>query len=151
MGKLPLVFSFLMRLVESDLCKLVQKVNALAFKRIVSEQYNVKKVIRVTTIYMLHWYNVIHLALIFTIDLKIINLFSRWIFRIKEEYTARPKKLHTRLLQKTAFALITDRIFCGIVSTTLCNVTTFPSRELIFGRDFVLMTRESNHSFSLFL
>ena len=35
------------------------------------------------------------------------------------------KKLHTRLLPKTAFCF--DYICCGIVSTTLCNVTTFIS------------------------
>ena len=31
------------------------------------------------------------------------------------------KKSHTNI----PFALITERIYCGIVSTTLCNVTTF--------------------------
>ena len=46
-----------------------------------------------------------------------------------------------------------ESICCGIVLTALWNVTTFISIQrvaYIFGRDFVLLAGESNHSFSLF-
>ena len=58
----------------------------------------------------------------------------------------------SRKKSHSLFALITERICCGIVSTTLCNVTTYISTHscIHFGRDFELMTGESNHSFSLF-
>ena len=61
-------------------------------------------------------------------------------------------KRKSRTFGGPLFVLITERICCGIVSTTLCNITTlFPSRvALIFGQDFVLMTGELNHFLSLF-
>ena len=70
--------------------------------------------------------------------------------------TARPQKRLNTLIFCWTFALIMERICYDIVSITLCNVTLckhlFPSRvAFIFGRDFVLMTGELNHSFSLFL
>ena len=68
-------------------------------------------------------------------------------------YTARPKKKCHSNVVGPPFALIMERICCGVVSTTLCNVTTLIYTSgvvFIFGRDFVLMTGESNDSFSLF-
>ena len=44
--------------------------------------------------------------------------------------THRPSKKPNRTLafyKRSHFALITERICCGVVSTTLCNVTTFIS------------------------
>ena len=60
----------------------------------------------------------------------------------------RKKKLHNN----TSLAPFTERVCCGNVSATLCNVTTFISIQsfIHFGWDFVLMTGESNQSFSLF-
>ena len=51
--------------------------------------------------------------------------------------------------KRPPFAFMTEHICCGIVFTTLHNVTFISIVAYIFGRDVVLMTGESNHSFSL--
>ena len=50
------------------------------------------------------------------------------------------------------FALIMERLCCGIIPVYAMSQHLFPSRvAYIFGQDFILVTGESNPSFSLFL
>ena len=72
------------------------------------------------------------------------------IFDHLNTYAACPKKnFHTNILFDRLLLWLQSAF--AVALTTWCNVTTFISiQSLIFGRDFVLITEESNHSFSLF-
>ena len=75
-----------------------------------------------------------------------------WSARASKNCPSKKKKKKKNVAH-SPFALITERVCCAVVFDDLhaASQHLFPSRvAVIFGRDFVLIIGESNHSFSLF-